>query len=194
MGKTNYKGIDYGFGKTNINDKTGIRYGVIPQYELPYFWEDSEPEYGNLICPECEQETIVDYENELHEDYKPYSKHMCYDYVCKNCKLIFDAEDIFPESPLAWVLDDGKYFAHVYHDDVDIFVEKSPYFTYAQFCSPCAPGAVYLMNPLDDIYDADIGPSDRNNRGYCFGHNWFESGIAPYPVYDVKTGELVKPE
>ena len=31
---TNYKGIDYGSGQTNLNTQTGIRYGVIPQGEV----------------------------------------------------------------------------------------------------------------------------------------------------------------
>jgi len=65
----------------------------------------------------------------------------------------------------------------------DIFVFKSPFFTRAAFCSPCAPGACYLASPCDD-----------GERAYCFGHEWFEGGEAPYPVYSVKTGLLVEPE
>ena len=82
------------------------------------------------------------------------------------------------------VLDNEEYTAYQSQDDPDIFIIKSPYFTYAQYCSPCAPGAVYLMNPLSEKID--------QNKGYCFGHDWFESGKAPYPVYDVKTGIEVK--
>ena len=82
--------------------------------------------------------------------------------------------------------DDGETQAEQSADDVDIFVCKSPYFTYAQFCSPCAPGAGYLLNPLTE--------PDPGNKAYCFGHDWFESGKAPYPVYSVETGELVRPD
>jgi len=32
------------------------------------------------------------------------------------------------------------------------------------------------------------------NACYCFGHDWFEDGKAPYPVYSVETGELVEAE
>lgn len=48
--------------------------------------------------------------------------------------------------------------------------------------APCAPGAGYLSNPCPD------GP-----KTYCFGHDWFENDVAPYPVYRVDTGELVPP-
>ncbi len=68
-------------------------------------------------------------------------------------------------------------------DFTDIFVLGSPYFTRAAFCSPCAPGACYLTDPCDD-----------GERAYCLGHEWFEDGEAPYPVYDVKTGLLVEPK
>jgi len=84
--------------------------------------------------------------------------------------------------PIGFVLDADGYRATC-GDDGDIFILKSPYFTYAQFCSPCAPGACHLRNPLDE--------ADENNRCYCFGHDWFEDGKAPYPVYRVDTREQV---
>lgn len=49
--KTDYAGIDYGFGKTNIDLETGIRYGVISQNSLPsWIWDDAEPVYGECEC------------------------------------------------------------------------------------------------------------------------------------------------
>jgi len=88
--------------------------------------------------------------------------------------------------PLGHKYNNEGYKAIQSNDNCDIFIEKSPYFTYAQFCSPCAPGACYLPNHLE-------GPSD-NNKCYCFGHDWFDDGKAPYPVYSVETGKLVSPE
>lgn len=61
------------------------------------------------------------------------------------------------------------------------FILKSPYYTYAQFCSPCAPGAGYLPSPLKD--------RPAGNKTYCLGHDWFEDGTAPYRVYSVKTNK-----
>jgi hypothetical protein len=41
---------------------------------------------------------------------------------------------------------------------------------------------------------ASYAENDGFAKGYCFGHDWFEGGKAPYPVFSVKTGELVLPE
>ncbi len=87
--------------------------------------------------------------------------------------------------PIAFTYEREGYAASC-GEDGDIFIVRSPYFTYAQFCSPCAPGACYLRNPLDE--------PDENNKAYCFGHDWFEGRVAPYPVYSVETGELVPSE
>ena len=84
--------------------------------------------------------------------------------------------------PTSFFVNEDNFEAEQHADDTDIFVLKSKYYTWAQFCSPCAPGAGYLLN----FTDMEIGV-----KTYCFGHDWFESGKAPYPVYDVETGELV---
>lgn len=90
--------------------------------------------------------------------------------------------------PRAHVLDDGEYKA-TSDEYGDIFVIESPYFTYAQFCSPCAPGACHLLNPLEEKID--------DNRAYCFGPDWFDTDDGeeiPYPIYRVDTGEQVYPQ
>lgn len=187
--KTEYAGIDYGLGKTNIDIKKGIRYGVIPIHDLnEWAWEEFEGQYGDPCCPECG--------NTVEES--------CYgkDYFCNYCyevnvippedgsedeeykeKYCYWSEECYPEQALSWLLDNGEYLAE-HGEDCDIFILKSPYYTHAQFCSPCAPGACYLRNPVDSDLD--------NNMCYCFGHDWFEDEKAPYPVYSVETGELVE--
>lgn len=57
---------------------------------------------------------------------------------------------------------------------VCLFVQLSPYYTYAAACSPCAPNA---------------GDLDKQGsfKSYCLGPEWFENDKAPYPVYCVKT-------
>lgn len=138
---TNYVGIDYGRGITNIDAKTGIRFGVIHQNNVLQAWADSsEPYYGEL--------------NEGEE------------------------LDDFAE-PLSFVYDGDGYTAE--SDDYgDIFITKSPYYTTCAFCSPCAPGAGDVMATRED-----------GIKTYCFDHDWFEGGKAPYPVYSVKTGKEV---
>jgi hypothetical protein len=58
---TDYAGIDYGMGQTNIDKETGIHYGVISINSLTECAiEDFEADYGEPHCPKCgsEAETI----------------------------------------------------------------------------------------------------------------------------------------
>jgi hypothetical protein len=96
-------------------------------------------------------------------------------------------EECFPESPICHGYYREGYKLRQGGDDSDIFVLESPFFTFAQFCSPCAPGACYLLNWLEGDENCET------NRAYCLGHDWFEDSKAPYPVYSVATGTLVKP-
>ena len=84
--------------------------------------------------------------------------------------------------PLSFSYQKEGYEAEQSQDDSDIFITKSPYYTLCAYCSPCAPGAGYVM-------------SSRKHgiKAYCFGDDWFDSGKAPYPVYEVKTGQRVHP-
>jgi hypothetical protein len=89
-------------------------------------------------------------------------------------------------SALTWTT--GNTSLHQGGDDCDIFVMKSPYYTFGPFCSPCAPGAVYLRN----------GDTD-GEKAYCFAPDWFpnwdeeeitgvycdEKTSCPYPVFRV---------
>lgn len=162
METTTYKGIDYGFGKTNINVETGIRYGVISQNSVTQAWaEKSEPEYSNT-CPHCGNE--------------PKSGKKITDMLrCPSCYKKLKDGDFDYQEPTGYIVN-GEYKAVSGHGDIIII--DSPYFTYAQFCSPCAPGACYLENPLAE--------PDENNKCYCFGPEWFDDEKAPYTVYSIK--------
>jgi len=197
-------GIDYGTGQTNIDKATGIRFGVIPMHDVTQSWCDSsESDYGEPCCPKCgnaarndEDEAI----NAVREEqarsgeevtdiddvvFEPHFNGSCSDFFCTDCMIFFGSDEAYGDEPLSHYLDDGEYKATQGGDDCDIFVLRSPFFTYGPFCSPCAPGAVYLR-------DAD-GDAEHGAKAYCFGHDWFEDNVAPYPVYSVATGELVNP-
>jgi hypothetical protein len=162
-----YTGIDYGNGLTNKNQITGIRFGVIPSHDVLY-WDDSEIIYSNC-CPFCG--------NEGKKPIQEYKR-------CPHCRKTFNPDrDFDDQSPIGYKLDNAEYFASQRYDDCDIFIERSPYFTYAQFCSPCAPGACYLRNPIPQRL--------VDNRCYCFGHDFFADNIAPYSVYSVETGKKI---
>lgn len=97
--------------------------------------------------------------------------------------------------PICFSFKEEGYKAFQSYEDSDVFIEESPFFTYAQFCSPCAPGACYLRHPVDTN-----GP-----KAYCFAPDWFNVGngedvtgeyegektSCPYPVYRVSDGECI---
>lgn len=179
MTLTDYVGIDYSHGidNTNRDEETGIRYGVISQNDVLQQWADSsEPWYGNgpieVECPHCG-----------HEEQSMIGE----DVICNECCEEYEAELPDFAEPVSYVYDEDGYVCEC-DESGDIFIIKSLYYTYAQFCSPCAPGACHLSSPLEE------SARDENNKCYCFGHDWFDSEVAPYPVYSVETGELIEPK
>lgn len=179
MTKTNYAGIDYsGPGsKTNRSSETGIRYGIIPSNAL-------------------NQDALEDvYQNGTDEDYESHIESI--KASLKSCLKEFGLEDAAEDafdaisdsigdrySPCGdctrYSYDSDGYKLQIASDG-DVWVFESKYFTYAQFCSPCAPGACYLKSPLES-------PSEAN-KCYCLGPDWFDKeSPCPYPVYSVETG------
>lgn len=183
MATTSYAGINYAgpfAPETNRDPATGIRYGVISQNEVLQAWADSsEPDYpeAEVECPECS--TTVLQTKVVSNDETDSACPECGADLANEFEHAFDCID-----SVNFVLDDGEYKA-TSDSYGDIFILSSPYFTYAQFCSPCAPGACHLENPLSEPIE--------DNKCYCFGHEFFEDSKAPYPVYLVSTGELVEP-
>lgn len=177
-----YTGIDYGMGLSNVDKATGIRYGVISQNSINLdCTEDFEYDYGKPTCPECGRELLDADSKELPENSEDWDSHGCADYACALCEKFWDSGDCFSDEPIGWNYD-GEGYALTDCLDSDIFVLKSPYYTFAQFCSPCVPGACSLDNPMPD-----------GAKCYCLGHDWFEDGRAPYPVYSVETETEVLP-
>ena len=103
----------------------------------------------------------------------------CPDYACPNCHLIFGGESAYGDAPIGYYTDDGEYKV-INCLDSDLMVILSPYYTRAQFCSPCCPGAGSLDNPMAD-----------GIKTYCLGQDWFEDGQAPYPVFRLADDVLI---
>ena len=190
---TTYAGIDYGRGQTNVNIQTGIRFGVIPSNSCnPDATEDiyqngKDLDYEAYIDEAKAKlsQALSDYFNDYqHESGKPSKLDQAVgdafkaisDDLSDRYEGTGDCTRMLYESDGYRIQTDGQG---------DLWVFESPFFTYAQFCSPCAPGACYLQNALDQ-------PSEAN-KCYCLGHDWFDDYKAPYPVYSVETGELVNP-
>lgn len=165
-------GIDYGLGKSNIDLETGIRFGVIPTQDLcsEVVWDSFEAIYGDATCPECGTEV-----EELDGTF------VLKDYTCPSCLKSFYSHECYSDEPIGFLLKDTSYLASI-DSYSDVFIEKSPYYTYAEFCSPCAPGACHLrrFNPAGE-------------KTYCLGHEFFDGDKAPYVVYSVETGRIVEP-
>ena len=177
-------GIDYGMGTTNIDRKTGIRYGVLSANDVGQAWyEDSESDYGDPTCPKCGNivSEPVRPEGDTHDEWEQYGRG-CADFECKTCQHTLDSQDCFSEQPIGFHYSGEGYELSQGGDDTDIFVLKSPYYALAPYCSPCAPGACYLPSAHED-----------GAMAYCLGHEWFEEGKAPYVVYSVETNEIVTP-
>lgn len=181
------KGIDYGLGLTNIDTKTGIRYGVISQHSLAsWFYDEWEAEYGDPTCPKC-GETIGSSDGapdcpELEEDWFTGK-----DYVCFTCKACYWSDSVFGDDPIGHKLKNDEYHAVdcLYSD---VMILRSPYYTYAPFCSPCVPGA----GNLDDS-DPDTN-EETGVKTFCFSHDLFEDRRAPYRVFRVEDGTEVLPD
>jgi hypothetical protein len=167
-----YAGIDYGgpFGQANRNLDTGIRYGCIP---------------ANSVCPEALDDILRNGTNASFESYKEEVingvKAVLEHKVGKSAlaeiaELVDDSlGEFYEEQEDEHGFIDGEY--QVILSGTDLTVIRSPWVGRFQFCSPCAPGAVYLENPLSP----DAG-DPAENWGYCLGPEWFdEFNPMPYP-------------
>jgi hypothetical protein len=163
-------GIDYGRGLSNVDIKTGIRYGVIPLHNVTQTWCDSSDPVYVYRCPKCGNKLKKGIEQKR----------------CGSCRYEIDIDNDFDfDEPISFQYKSEGYKAEQSANDSDIFVIKSEYYTYANLCSPCAPGACYLLDSIDN--------DPKARKAYCFNHDWFEDGKAPYKVYSVKTGKEVLP-
>ena len=79
--------------------------------------------------------------------------------------------------------------------DCDLMILKSPFYTYAQYCSPCVPGAGNLNHPFDGPIENWCKAAEEAGfpKVFCLGHDWFDDNTAPYPVFSVATNEQVQP-
>ena len=173
-------GIDYGMGTTNIDKKTGIRYGVISQHEVLQAWcNSSEPEYGKPEVDDCQCPTCGSIAEDCDDNLDWGDTIECTNEECDDFGDDFEVE--FPDcaEPLCHYVDEDDLQASC-GDSGDIFVTLSPYYAFCAHCSPCAPGAGYLT-------------SDGDVKAYCLGHDWFEGGEASYKVFSVETDEEVFP-
>jgi hypothetical protein len=143
-------GTDYGRGITNIDTNTGIRYGVIPSNPdwLAYFLPPAI-----IDCPNCGNEI-----SEIPENL-----------TCSHCEYVAeDEQEFYPDYYDGPRYYEDKDYSCMLDSSGDVWVFKSPWKVKAGYCSPCAPGAIYLTDTTEDDY------------GYALGPEWFDENEMPY--------------
>ena len=171
MPETNHGGVVCG---SDIDPETGIRFGMINANLVGKWYEKCDADYGEATCPKCEGK--VEDIDEAPED--PWLSNdgweVCgSDYCCFECKYTFEVDVAFPDVADFYFYDDGELRACHPHDDQSISMSKSPYWTW--------------VRTVEDRADW------HRVKTYCFGHEWFEGGIAPYLMYSVEDGSIVQP-
>ena len=155
-----------------MDPKTGIHYGVISQNQVLQAWaESSEANYGKpeeFVCPKCNQTSVIFPEEDPKLEWGD-------NWICPECgeESVCNLPDC--AEPISFYIDDGEYLAEC-GESSDIFILRSPFYTRCRLCSPCAPNAGYLLSP-----------DPLGVETYCFGEDWFDDEIAPYPIFLVKS-------
>jgi hypothetical protein len=191
----------------NRDNETGIRYGVIPANDLY--------NCGEQFYEGADDKRYEEYQKRADEAIKHAITMALQDFGVKESKIELavgsvseiieeDLSDAYESDGTGLHYDDGEYIIDKL-DETDLFVAKSPYFTFAPECSPCAPGACYLRDGIKESGGARPSYSPEqfvefsslsgkeHLKCYCLGHEWFEEEEAPYAVYSVQTGERVYP-
>lgn len=188
----------------NMDHKTGIHYGVIHQNEISSFAIDDIITNGDDTIYEdakndFEQKLRDAIAGVLEDEYIREPEELAKDVDLDN--LIDEWNQAYQNDNANYVYeentDDGVIKLEMGTDSGDIFVIKSPFFTYCKACSPCAPNAGYLT---DSVTKEEFENDPRNKGGicsiytgfkkaYCLPDDWFENGKAPYEYFKVDINE-----
>ena len=198
MSKTNYPGIDYSGPNATCNrdSETGIRYGIISQNSvMPEALNDVFTYGRDLGFENAEQELKDNLRRVLKDyfsDYKHGTEASRLDVAVEDTLNALDGWSNNMGSSGPYYYEPGGYALKT-NETGDLWVLKSPYYTYAQFCSPCAPGGCYLSSPLEVLHDANNKPLNvpESNKCYCLGADYFEDGKAPYDIFSIVTNECI---
>jgi len=152
---------------SNQDDK-GFHFGVIPKNNLfncaETFYENAKDmSYAEVIDKIQEAITgLSDYldEGTIEDMVATATENFDENYQSDNAKLVYEFDGYILQSS---------------NDDTDLFVIKSPFYTLAKPCSPCAPGA-------GDLSSIENG----NLKTYCLDESWFdEENPCPYEYFEV---------
>ena len=145
--------IDYGYGNTNRNPETGIRYGIVLASDVPNWVHEEAESIYFLGCPECGSEAE---EGQEEGD------------ECRVC----GTEIEYGDEPLGWKLESDGIVGWV--DSMgDLWIYSSPWVAFGAHASPCAPGAVVQHPPGVDgtaPYRLDPGVATESEYSAPFSY------------------------
>jgi hypothetical protein len=182
----------------NFDEKTGIRYGVISPYSISSNCDYDLYEGPNSTDPYYERmrteislsvdNLMTDTDYVVSDDLKEQIKDM----------ILQEQSDDYENPDGQMDYSDSEYDLHVSGDNFGIFVMRSPYYTYCRNCSPCAPGAGDLNNPVDPV-NLDLAQLEHiGAKTLCLGPEWFDKGDdqyarkIPYRVFRVDNDQEAK--
>ena len=179
----------------NVDPATGIHYGTcyasdegISPDAIDDFVADGEPQRYLEAESEVEGElssSFFDIIKEVVDKYGYMNAHVK-DRIKMHATSF--AEDVFSDliaetmetSEEIYRWERNGYIITYHSADNGIWVEKSPYFAMCNKCSPCAPNAGYIGQ-------------EGSIKTYVLGHDFYEDGKAPFPIFDVVTEKEVAP-
>lgn len=179
------RGIDYGMGQANIDTETGIRYGILSCHDLmPEALEDVYSNGDDLDFEEHKAQVLADLTAAIAGVLDDAGHAPRFNDPATMAQEIVDnlEWDGYQNDGCTRYRYEADGYSILLDSSGDAWAIKSPFYTRATFCSPCAPGACSITSPCDD-----------GEKAYCFGHDWFEDGKAPYPVYRVSDDSVVDP-
>ena len=178
----------------NYDEKTGIHFGVISPnsicqetlQDLCFGSNSSDPYWENMIqeIKDIVSEMIEGTAYTISDD----AKNQIIDVLTDDLSNGYEN----PDGQMDY--ETSEYTLHISGDNFGIFVIRSPYYTFTKQCSPCAPGAGDLDNPilLDTIEQKipnfyNVFSQDNHVKAYCLPKEFFDDEYSkiPYRYYRV---------
>jgi len=168
----------------NYDEKTGIHFGVIsPNSICQETLSDLCDKSIDTIYEESKKTFLSDLESFCDDHYLDFKN-------INEDSFIDEFNQNYDNDNHGYEYEDKDYFLQISDDNFGIFVIKSPYYTYTKQCSPCAPGAGDLDNPVIQERLGEM-PNDifmhNTVKAYCLSREFFDSEYSkiPYRYYRV---------
>lgn len=165
----------------NYDEKTGIRYGVISPDSISDWSIDEIYQDGTDPHYESAHEELTEKLNDLFEFIGLHDEKDKEDLTDQIENIFNDRFESCGDGQMDY--SDEEYDLHVSGDNFGIFVMRSPYYTFCRGCSPCAPGAGSLNEPVDPSDESKPSGNcwiSTNEKTLCLGPEWFDKSDDQY--------------